>query len=161
MAQTAAHLVDHVIPPVSVRQWVISVPKRLRWFLAERSEAVAALTRIFVSEVERLVREASGLAAPSVDRNPPRIGAISFLHRFGSALNRHVHLHVCVTDGVFRRATTEDSADITEPAVSFLPCRRRPLTRRVEGQTTATPEASLLPGGGPARSEGPWMARRP
>ncbi|MEX0689591.1 MAG: transposase zinc-binding domain-containing protein, partial [Pirellulales bacterium] len=31
MAQTAAHLVDHVIPPVPVRQWVISVPKRLRW----------------------------------------------------------------------------------------------------------------------------------
>ena len=36
MAQTAAHLVDHVIPPVTVRQWVISVPKRLRGFLAER-----------------------------------------------------------------------------------------------------------------------------
>jgi hypothetical protein len=30
MAQTAAHLVDHVIPPVPVRQWVISVPKRRR-----------------------------------------------------------------------------------------------------------------------------------
>ena len=28
MAKTAAHLVDHVIPPVPVRQWVISVPKR-------------------------------------------------------------------------------------------------------------------------------------
>jgi hypothetical protein len=31
----------------------------------------------------------------------PRLGDISFLHRFGSALNRHVHLHACVTDGVF------------------------------------------------------------
>jgi hypothetical protein len=31
----------------------------------------------------------------------PRLGAVSFLHRFGSALNRHVHLHVCATDGVF------------------------------------------------------------
>jgi hypothetical protein len=36
MAQTAAHLADHVIPPVPVRQWVISVPKRLRCFLAVR-----------------------------------------------------------------------------------------------------------------------------
>jgi len=27
--------------------------------------------------------------------------AVSFLHRFGSALNHHVHLHVCATDGVF------------------------------------------------------------
>ena len=53
MAQTAAHLVDHVIPPVSVRQWVISVPKRLRCFLADRQSAVAALTRIFIEEIER------------------------------------------------------------------------------------------------------------
>jgi len=44
LAQTAAHLVDHVIPPVPVRQWVISVPKRLRCFLADRPNAVAALT---------------------------------------------------------------------------------------------------------------------
>jgi hypothetical protein len=43
MAQTAAHLVDRVIPPVPVRQWVISVPKRLRCFLADRPEAVTAL----------------------------------------------------------------------------------------------------------------------
>ena len=28
MAQTAANLVDHAIPPVPMRQWVISVPKR-------------------------------------------------------------------------------------------------------------------------------------
>ena len=31
MAETAAHLVDHVIPPLPVRQRVRSVPKRLRW----------------------------------------------------------------------------------------------------------------------------------
>jgi len=36
MAQTAAHLVDHVFPHVPVRQWVLSVPKRLRPFLHHR-----------------------------------------------------------------------------------------------------------------------------
>ena len=55
MAQTAAHLADHVIPPVPVRQWVISVPKRLRGFLAERPQAVAVLTRIVLVEIERLL----------------------------------------------------------------------------------------------------------
>jgi len=30
MAETAAHLVDHVFPPLPVRQWVLAVPKRLR-----------------------------------------------------------------------------------------------------------------------------------
>ena len=48
MAQTAAHLVDHVIPPVPVRQWVISLPKRLRGVLGDRPKAVAAVTRIFL-----------------------------------------------------------------------------------------------------------------
>jgi hypothetical protein len=45
MAQTAAHLADRVIPPVPVRQWVVSIPKRLRGFLADRPQAVAALTK--------------------------------------------------------------------------------------------------------------------
>ena len=52
---TAAHLVDHVIPSVPVRQWVISVPKRLRGMLADRPAAVAALTKIFLDEIERLL----------------------------------------------------------------------------------------------------------
>jgi hypothetical protein len=118
MAQTAAHLVDRVIPPVPVRQWVISVPKRLRCFLADRPETVTALTVIFLHEIERLLRDAAGVSraenAPPATR--PRLGAISFLHRFGSALNRHVHLHACVTDGVF---TATDPAD----GVAFLPAR--------------------------------------
>ncbi len=125
MAQTAAHLVDHVIPPVPMRQWVISVPKRLRWFLAERPEAVSALTKIFMSEVERLVRDAAGVASsPAADRaSSPRIGGISFVHRFGSALNRHVHLHACVTDGVFATSTTGDT---TDSGIQFIPAR--PIT---------------------------------
>ena len=60
MAQTAAHLVARVIPPVPVRQWVISVPKRLRCFLADRPSTVAALTRIFIEEIERLLCTAAG-----------------------------------------------------------------------------------------------------
>jgi hypothetical protein len=60
MAQTAAHLVDRVIPPVPVRQWVISVPKRLRCFLSDGPSAVAALTRIFNKEIERLLCTAAG-----------------------------------------------------------------------------------------------------
>ena len=49
----------------------------------------------------------------------PRLGAVSFLHRFGSALNHHVHLHACATDGVF--VPTGDGP----PA--FLPAR--PITQ--------------------------------
>jgi hypothetical protein len=34
MAERAAHLVDHVFPDVLARQWVLSVPHRLRYQLA-------------------------------------------------------------------------------------------------------------------------------
>jgi len=34
MAQTAAHLVDHVVPHVPVRQWVLSLSIPLRLLLA-------------------------------------------------------------------------------------------------------------------------------
>ena len=37
-----------------VWQWVISVPKRLRGFLADRPPAVAARTPIFLGEIEQL-----------------------------------------------------------------------------------------------------------
>ena len=43
MAETAAHLADHVFPPVPVRQWVLSVPKRLRWYLEREQKAVSAV----------------------------------------------------------------------------------------------------------------------
>jgi len=52
MAQTAAHLADHVIPPVPMRQWVISVPKRLRGILADRPQAMTSLSRMFLDEIE-------------------------------------------------------------------------------------------------------------
>ncbi len=128
MAQTAAHLADHVIPPVPVRQWVISVPKRLRGMLADRPAAVAALTKIFLDEIERLLCAAAGAtsdaATPASAR--PRLGGISFLHRFGSALNHHVHLHACVTDGVFVPAA--DAAERGAPP-AFLPARPFPPGR--------------------------------
>ena len=105
MAQTAAHLADHVIPPVPMRQWVISVPKRLRGILADRPQAVTTLSRIFLEEIERLLCHAADVptARDAAGQARPRLGAVSFQHRFGSALNQHVHLHACVTDGVSER----------------------------------------------------------
>jgi Transposase zinc-binding domain len=42
MAERAAHLVDHVLPDVPVRQWVLSLPYRLRYMLAwDRAGAAA------------------------------------------------------------------------------------------------------------------------
>jgi Putative transposase len=94
MAETAAHLADQVFPPLPVRQWVLAVPKRLRYFLQRDSEALGAVLHILLRVIEARLRQRSGCALG-------RLGAVSFVQRFGSALNAHVHFHCCVIDGVF------------------------------------------------------------
>ena len=96
MVETAAHLTDHVLPRVPYRQWVLSVPKRVRWHLREKPEVVSGLLVVFLRAVETTIRRRSPAAPPGA-----RFGAIAFVHRFGSYLNSHVHFHVLVSDGVF------------------------------------------------------------
>ena len=59
----------------------------------------------------------------------PQLGAVSFVHRFGSALNRHVHLHACVTDGVFRQGA--DAPPVFRPARSITAADLAALTETV------------------------------
>jgi Transposase zinc-binding domain len=88
MVETAAHLTDHVLPPWPVRQWVLSVPKRLRYFLHDDAVLQGVVLRILLRAVERCLREHSpGCSAAA------RLGAVVFIHRFGSALNAHLHFH--------------------------------------------------------------------
>lgn len=91
MAETAAHLADHVFPALPVRQWVLSVPKRLRYFLSRDPEALSAVLHILLRVIEARLRERSGCAGA-------RLGAVSFVQRFGASLNAHVHFHCCVID---------------------------------------------------------------
>ena len=112
MAETAAHLVDHVFPPLPVRQWVLSVPKRLRWYLEREPRAISAVLHILLRVIEAHLRQGSGAGSHA------RFGAVSFIHRFGASLNRHVHYHCCVIDGVFEPA--EDAGDIPQ-SVRFRP----------------------------------------
>jgi hypothetical protein len=62
MAEVAAHLVDQVFPPLPVRQWVLSVPKRLRYFLQHEPEALGAALHIFLRVIEAQLRQRSGCA---------------------------------------------------------------------------------------------------
>ena len=49
MAEAAAHLVDHVIPKVPVRQWVLSFPIPLRSLFAVHPECLAPVLQIIHS----------------------------------------------------------------------------------------------------------------
>ena len=99
--ETAAHLADHVFPRLPVRQWVLAVPKRLRYFLQRDPDLQGAALRLFLRAVEQTLRAHSAGAGPAA-----RLGAVAFIHRFGSALNPHLHFHCVVLDGVFASAPT-------------------------------------------------------
>ena len=64
MAETAAHLVDHVFPRLPVRRWVLSLPKRLRYLLQREPVAVTAVLHIFLRSVEATLRADSPGAGP-------------------------------------------------------------------------------------------------
>jgi hypothetical protein len=86
MVETSAHLVDSVLPRVPYRQWVLSMPKRVRWHLRHKPEVVSGLLGVFLRAVETTVRRSSPGAPAGA-----RFGAVAFVHRFGGYLNSHVH----------------------------------------------------------------------
>ena len=96
MVATAAHLTDHVFPRLPVRQWVLTVPKRLRYFLHRDADLQGAALRLFLRVVEQCLRAHSPGSGPAA-----RLGAVAFIHRFGSTLNPHLHFHCVVIEGVF------------------------------------------------------------
>ena len=63
MSATAAHLVDNVLPRVPYRQWVVSLPKRIRYFALHDSRHAAALLRIFLEIIETTLRKATPQAS--------------------------------------------------------------------------------------------------
>jgi hypothetical protein len=100
MSQTAAHLVDHVIPHVPVRQWVLSLPIPLRVLLAAQPELVTPVLQVVQRVVSRHLLQAAGLK-PDEGHG----GAVTLIQRFGSAANLNIHLHCLVLDGVYRCGT--------------------------------------------------------
>ena len=100
MADTAAYLVDRVLPEVPVRQWVLSLPFGLRYRLAYDAPLTRAVLGVFVRTVfaslRRRARRKWGVARG-------QCGAVTFVQRFGDALNLNVHFHSLLFDGVYER----------------------------------------------------------
>ncbi len=77
----------------------------------EQTAALNSALRIFLRVIaQRLLRHCPGVA--TLDKASVHIGAVAFIHRFGSSLNTHVHFHVCVVDGVFEALGGGKQADL-------------------------------------------------
>ena len=97
MSNTAAHLESSVLPALPYRQWVLSVPRRVRILLAVDHELLSAVLSMALRKIFAWQKR----AARRLEIDNPMCGAIAFVQRFGSLLNLNCHYHNLLPDGVF------------------------------------------------------------
>ena len=100
MADTAAFCVDHLFPPVPVRQFVMTVPLGLRFRMAYSPKLTSAVLRCFIAAITSHLRRR---AKKRKLRGDLATGALTVIQRFGSALGLNVHLHTLALDGMYTR----------------------------------------------------------
>ena len=159
MSDTAAHLVDRVFPRVPVRQWVLSLPYALRYRLAYDARLVTDVLGIFTRTVfASLIRRAREFGA----MRKAQCGAVTFIQRFGSALNANLHLHAIIIDGIyaadddgrpqFQVLLAPDDEEIVRLTATLAERILKCLHRRGLGPDNDPEEAD------PLRRNQPWLA---
>ncbi len=120
MAEASAHLVDNVLPLIPYRQFVLSFPIPLRYWLQTNKKLYAKIHRLVITEIHRYYRD--GAKARGIKTPTP--ASISFTQRWGSALNLNPHMHVLLADGVYTRwagqARFYNAEAITDDEVAVL-----------------------------------------
>jgi hypothetical protein len=156
MADTAAHLVDRVLPEVPVRQWVLSLPFALRYRLAYDASLTSAVLGVFVRTVFASLRRRARRQW-GVGRG--QCGAVTFVQRFGDALNLNVHFHSLLLDGVyaagpegglrFHPLAPPEDAEVERVVTQVVRRLARLLERRGLGSDADPTEADPLAEGEP------------
>ena len=167
MAQMAAHLVEEVIPWVPTRQWVVSVPVPLRYWMAPSRELTATVHTIIRRTIgQYYVNHAVKQGATRATVQP---GSVTFLQRFGGVINLNVHVHVLFLEGVYEDRTAqgltprfrsqEPPTDAEIAAVLHTISRRVIRQLRKRGYLEADTEDVVPTGYDPVREDDPELAR--
>ena len=99
MAQMAAHLVESVMLWVPTRQWVVSVPMPLRYWMSTSRDLTAQVHTIVRTTIAQYYLNQA--VKRGVRRQNVQPGSVSFIQRFGGSLNLHLHFHVVFLEGVY------------------------------------------------------------
>ena len=121
-------------------QWVLSFPWPLRLLFAARPDLLTRVLGVVTRALSTAAKRRAGLRAGA----DAETGVVTFIQRFGSALNLNIHLHLLVLDGAYTfvagrprfhraRAPTDDEIERLLDA----------LIRRVVRTLTAAP--GILP----------------
>jgi hypothetical protein len=167
MAQTAAHLVEQVIPWVPTRQWVVSVPVPLRYWMAASQELTATVHTIIRTTIgQYYVNQAIQRGHTRATVHP---GSVTFLQRFGSALNVNLHCHCVFIEGVYLDRTAVglkprflagEPPSNTDVAAVVQKISRRVIRKlRRLGYLETGMEAPVVTGYDPLRDTAPELAR--
>ena len=106
MCETAAHLVDSVLPHKNIRQWVLTFPFPLRMVLAVRPKILSRALDIAITVISAHYRQKAGL-----EKSKSKTGAVTLIQRFGGALNCNPHFHALFIDGSFELGPNQEPID--------------------------------------------------
>jgi hypothetical protein len=169
MAQTAAYLVECVIPWVPTRQWVVSVPVPLRYWTATSRDLTTQVHGIIRTTIAQFYGNQA--VKRGAERHKVQAGSVTFLQRFGGSLKANLHSHVIVMEGVFldrtdqgftpRFLTGEPPSDADVAHVVQTISRRVIRKLRHLGYLEAGMEVPVAPGDDPLRDNEPELARTP
>jgi len=90
----AYHLNENVLEKVSHRQYVFTIPKRLRLFFKYDRKLLGKLSKAAWETIRDVLVEVTGIE----DAIPAMIAGIQ---TFGDLINAHSHIHALVPDGIF------------------------------------------------------------
>lgn len=159
MSDVAAHLVEEVLPDVPIRQWVCSLPWRLRTALAYDKDLCADVIDAFISSLTRSLRRRAKKHLGLRSMEDALTGAVTFIQRSDSALRLNVHAHTLSMDGVYVRdaagvlvfhalpaPTVEDIQDVvrrTHAALTLVLARHGRSLDGMEEDVFASEEPAL------------------
>ena len=147
--------------------WVVSVPIPLRYWMAASQDLTAKVHTIIRTTIgQYYVNQA---VARGLDRATVHPGSVTFIQRFGSAINVNLHFHCVFMEGVYVDRTTqglrprfvqgESPTDADIAAVVQKISRRVIRTLRRLGYLETGMEAPVATGYDPLRDHEPALAR--
>jgi len=133
MHDTSARLVERVLPAASYRQWVLTVPFPLRLRIARDPGELSRVLNLFHRALRaELRRRARRLGLPVGEP-----AAMTFVQRFGGALNLHVHFHAIVAEALFANdGDAVQRIDLPQPSDENVRCVLARLVRKLHRART-------------------------
>jgi hypothetical protein len=90
---------------VPTRQWVVSVPIPLRYWMASSQDLTAQMHTIIRTTISKYyVNQA---VTRGIERQQAQPGSVTFIQRFGSAINLNLHFHRIFLEGVYLDRTAQ------------------------------------------------------